>query len=302
MPYHTARLRTLALVRTATRPHTPPVPFVTLMHPVITFIGGGNMAASLIGGLRAAGRPAASLRVVEISAERRSWLQQEFGVRTSDDAAAATVGAAAIVLAVKPQQMQDVCSKLKLDSGTVVISIAAGVRLDSLQRWLGDDHHYIRCMPNTPALLQAGITGLYASPQTSAAARELAQGVLSAAGEYVWVDAETLLDAVTALSGSGPAYFFLLTEVLRDAGISLGLPAETAARLAEQTFIGSARMAGADVDVSELRRRVTSKGGTTEAAVNHLLGAGIQPLFNAALQAAAQRGAALGAQLDQKGS
>ncbi len=270
------------------------------MHPVITFIGGGNMAASLIGGLRAAGHPANSLRVVEISAERCSWLQQEFGVSASADAAATTSGAAAVVLAVKPQQMQEVCGNLKLASGTVVISIAAGVRLDSLRRWLGDSHHYIRCMPNTPALLQAGITGLYASPQTGSAARELAQAVLAAAGECVWVDAESQLDAVTALSGSGPAYFFLLTEVLREAGIALGLPADTAARLAEQTFIGSARMAGGDVDVSELRRRVTSKGGTTEAAVNHLLGAGIQPLFNAALTAAAQRGAELGAQLDQQ--
>ncbi|HEY1077074.1 MAG TPA: pyrroline-5-carboxylate reductase [Fontimonas sp.] len=269
------------------------------MHPVIAFIGGGNMAASLIGGLRAAGRPADSLRVVEISAERCHWLREEFGISAGTDAAAAVAGAAAVVLAVKPQQMQDVCSGLRLDPGTVVISIAAGVRLDSLQRWLGAGHHFIRCMPNTPALLQAGITGLYAAAQTSGAARELAETVLAAAGACVWVETETQLDAVTALSGSGPAYFFLLTEVLREAGVALGLPAATAAQLAEQTFIGSARMAGGDVDVSELRRRVTSKGGTTEAAVNRLLADGIQPLFTAALEAAARRGAELGAQLDQ---
>lgn len=270
------------------------------MHPVITFIGGGNMAASLIGGLLAAGRPAGSLRVVEISAERCAWLRREFGVDAQTDASTALAGAGAVVLAVKPQQMQEVCATLKLDRGTVVISIAAGVRLDSLQRWLGAEHSYVRCMPNTPALLQAGITGLHAAPQTPAAARDLAQAVLGAAGRCVWVDSEAQLDAVTALSGSGPAYFFLLTEVLRDAGIALGLPAETAAQLAEQTFIGSAKMAGGDVDVSELRRRVTSKGGTTEAAVNHLLSAGIQPLFDAALSAAARRGAELGAQLDRK--
>jgi pyrroline-5-carboxylate reductase len=153
-------------------------------------------------------------------------------------------------------------------------------------------------MPNTPALLGAGITGLCTPAQTPADARRLAEDILRAAGDCVWLDDEAQMDAVTALSGSGPAYYFLLTEVLRQAGVQLGLAPEVAAQLARQTFIGAARMAEADTDVAELRRRVTSKGGTTEAAVAQLETAGLQRIFNDALAAAARRGAELGAQLD----
>ncbi|MFA5939287.1 MAG: pyrroline-5-carboxylate reductase [Sinimarinibacterium sp.] len=270
------------------------------MTEVIAFLGGGNMAASLIGGLLAAGRPAASLRVAEISEVRRDWLAREFGVAVFAEPAHAVAGADAVVLAVKPQQMHEACASLSLKNGAVVVSIAAGIRLDSLRRWLGDAVHYVRCMPNTPALLRAGITGLYAPPQTPAAARQLAGDILAAAGECVWLDAEAQMDAVTALSGSGPAYYFLLTEALRDAGIKLGLPADTAARLARRTFIGAARMAEGDTDVAELRARVTSKGGTTEAAVKHLEAANLRGIFADALAAAAQRGAELGDQLDTK--
>ncbi len=266
----------------------------------IAFLGGGNMAASLIGGLLAAGRPATSLSVAEIGAERRAWLSREFGVSVSATAEAAVAGAAAVVLAVKPQQMQAALAGLRLAPGTVVVSIAAGIRLDSLRRWLGENLHCVRCMPNTPALLRAGITGLYAAPDTPASARDLAAEILGAAGDCVWLESETQIDAVTALSGSGPAYYFLLTEALRVAGVALGLAPDTAARLARQTFIGSARMAEGDVDVAELRARVTSKGGTTEAAVAVLEDNGLRRLFADALAAAARRGAELGERLDRE--
>lgn len=270
------------------------------MSSVIAFIGGGNMAASLIGGLIAAGHPAAGLRVAEVDTRRRDWLAREFGTFVTASAAEAVTGAAAVVLAVKPQHMREASSSLRVPAGCVVVSIAAGIRLDSLRRWLGDGAHYVRCMPNTPALLRAGITGLYTPATTPTAARKLAEGILSAAGDCVWLDAEDQLDAVTALSGSGPAYYFLLTEVLRDAGVALGLSPDTSARLARQTFIGSARMADSGTDVATLRARVTSKGGTTEAAVHHLESAGLRQIFVDALAAAARRGTELGEILDRE--
>lgn len=264
----------------------------------IAFIGGGNMAASLIGGLITSGLPPERITVAEISLDRRAWLQREFGVAVYDRSALAVAQADAIVLAVKPQQMREALHSLQPASGSVVVSIAAGLRLASLRRWLGDGLHYVRSMPNTPALLGAGISGLYAPPSTPAAARQLAERILGAAGECVWLDEESQMDAVTALSGSGPAYYFALTEALREAGVALGLAPQTAARLARQTFIGAARMADGDDDVAVLRERVTSKGGTTEAALQRLEAGGLRPLFKDALTAAALRGAELGATLD----
>ncbi|TJY59372.1 pyrroline-5-carboxylate reductase [Sinimarinibacterium sp. CAU 1509] len=268
--------------------------------PEIAFIGGGNMAASLIGGWLAAGHAAASVRVVELDAARRDVLSRDFGVQTFAVAADAVRGADAVVLAVKPQQMRQAVTGLQLAAGTVVISIAAGIRLDSLRSWLGEHLSHVRCMPNTPALLRAGITGLYTAADTPATARALAQAVLEAAGKCVWLDNEAQIDAVTAVSGSGPAYYFLLTEVLREAGEALGLSADIAAQLAKQTFIGAARMAEGDTDVAELRARVTSKGGTTEAAVASLENSGLHAIFGAALAAAARRGAELGEQLSRE--
>lgn len=270
------------------------------MAATIAFIGGGNMAASLIGGLLAAGRPPSQLRVAEPLAERADWLRQTYGVTVSANGADVVRGAAAVVLAVKPQQMRAACSALRLDTGSVAVSIAAGIRLASLRTWLGPEVHLVRSMPNTPALVGAGITGLYAPPETPVPARQLAEGILTAAGSCVWLEAETQMDAVTALSGSGPAYFFLLTEALREAGTSLGLAPDVAARLARQTFIGAARMAEGDTDVATLRANVTSKGGTTEAAVAHLENAGLRALFAAALAAAAQRGKELGDSLSKE--
>jgi pyrroline-5-carboxylate reductase len=261
----------------------------------IAFIGGGNMAAAMIGGLLAAGHKPAHLRVAEPTSERAAWLRDQFGIRVESLAANVVNGAQAIVLAVKPQQMAEALQGLQLDAQTTVVSIAAGVRLSSLREWLGDRVHLVRCMPNTPALYQKGITGLYTNASTPANARALAETVLKAAGQICWLEQESDLDAVTALSGSGPAYFFLLTEVLREAGIQLGLSPDVAARLAQQTFIGAAEMANkTGIDVATLRAQVTSKGGTTEAAVKSLESDGIRAIFERALAAAAARSKELG--------
>jgi pyrroline-5-carboxylate reductase len=261
----------------------------------IAFIGGGNMATAMIGGLIAAGNAPAHLRVAEPNTERAEWLRQQFGIRVAAHSAEVVRGAQAVVLAVKPQQMAEALKDLQLDPQTTVVSIAAGVRLSSLRAWLGDDVHLVRCMPNTPSLYQKGITGLYAEASTPANARALAETILKAAGQTCWLERESDLDAVTALSGSGPAYFFLLTEALREAGVKLGLSADVAARLAQQTFIGAAEMADkTGADVSILRAQVTSKGGTTEAAVKSLESDGIRTLLERALTAAAVRSKELG--------
>ncbi|TXH05260.1 MAG: pyrroline-5-carboxylate reductase [Nevskiaceae bacterium] len=265
------------------------------MQPTIAFIGGGNMAAALIGGLLAAGHGATHLRVAEPNAERADWLRRQFAIEVRGSAAAVVRGAQAVVLAVKPQQMAEALAGLRLDDGATVVSIAAGVRLASLRRWLGDGVHLVRTMPNTPALYQKGITGLHAPKGTPEAARALADTILKAAGQTCWLADEADLDAVTALSGSGPAYYFLLTEVLREAGEKLGLDGETAAALALQTFVGAAEMAArTGTDVATLRAQVTSKGGTTEAALRSLESAGIRAIFERALGDAALRGKELG--------
>ncbi|MGH8443675.1 MAG: pyrroline-5-carboxylate reductase, partial [Solimonas sp.] len=232
---------------------------------------------------------------------RARWLKDSFGVRVAAAAGDIAASADVLVLAVKPQQMRAALAGLRLQPGCVVVSIAAGIQLASLARWLGDGVHLVRTMPNTPALLGAGISGLYAAPSVPPAARQLAETVLGAAGTCVWIDSEAQIDAVTAVSGSGPAYFFLLTEVMREAGVKLGLAPDVAAQLALQTFIGAARMAddgaGKGIDVVQLRANVTSKGGTTEAAVRHLENAGLRAIFADALQAAADRSRELGAAL-----
>lgn len=276
-------------------PRTPQVSLLRMnATPVIAFLGGGNMAASLIGGWLAEGHPAASVRVAELDAARRDELDRSHGVAVFADAAQAVAGAQALVLAVKPQQMESALRGLELPDGCTVISIAAGIPLSALRDWLGPAPDLIRCMPNTPALLRAGITGLYAPPQTSAAARALAEQLLRAAGTCVWVDEESQLDTVTAVSGSGPAYFFLLTELLADAGAALGLPADVAATLARQTLIGAARMAQQEADVAALRARVTSKGGTTAAALDRFATEQLPRIVHAAVGDAARRSAELG--------
>ncbi len=269
------------------------------MHGTIAFIGGGNMAASLIGGLIKSGYPAARVRVAEPDAERRNWLRSSFGVEVQERGADVVAGAQAIVLAVKPQVMAEVLKDLKPDPGCAVISIAAGVRISTLARALGPELHYIRTMPNTPALYGCGVTGLFAPDSTPASARNAAVTILAAAGSTVWLSNEEELDAVTALSGSGPAYFFLLVEVLAEAGEALGLSKDAACTLARQTCIGAARMVEeAKVALPVLRAQVTSKGGTTEAAIAHLESAGLRQIFRDALRKAAERAGAMGKALD----
>lgn len=265
----------------------------------IAFIGAGNMAASLIGGLLAKGLPAGNIHASEPSAERRQQLQQDLGIHTHADNNLACADADVVVLAVKPQVMREVCQPLAaaLQPGQLVISIAAGINCASLQKWL-QHPTVVRCMPNTPALLQQGISGLFAVDAVNASQRQQAETILNAVGESVWVEQENLLDAVTAVSGSGPAYFFLLMEAMTDAGVKLGLDAGTAARLAQQTALGAAQMAcQSDVDVATLRQQVTSPQGTTDAAIRRFEADNFRPMVERALQAAADRSAELASQL-----
>ncbi|MED5610566.1 pyrroline-5-carboxylate reductase [Pseudomonas sp. JH-2] len=267
----------------------------------IAFIGAGNMAASLIGGLRAQGVPASHIRASDPGAEQRAKIAAEHGIEVFEDNASAIAGADVVVLAVKPQVMKQVCEPLAalLEPGQLVVSIAAGIPCASLSRWLGSEL-LVRCMPNTPALLGEGASGLYATAQVSAAQRQQAEQLLGAVGIALWLDEEKQIDAVTAVSGSGPAYFFLLMEAMIAAGEKLGLSPEVATRLTLQTALGAARMAtGSDVGPAELRRRVTSPKGTTEAAINAFQGNGFEALVERALAAADHRSAELAEQLGQ---
>ncbi|HHJ4328418.1 TPA: pyrroline-5-carboxylate reductase, partial [Klebsiella pneumoniae] len=234
-------------------------------------------------------------------AEQRARLAAEYGIELYEDNAEAAAGADILVLAVKPQVMKGVCQALagSLTTAPLVISIAAGISCASLADWLGE-RPIVRCMPNTPALLRQGVSGLYGNPQVSALQREQAGQLLSAVGLALWLDDEAQLDAVTAVSGSGPAYFFLLIEAMTAAGVQLGLPPETAAQLTLQTALGAARMAcESRVDAAELRRRVTSPNGTTEAAIKAFQAGGFEALVQQALAAAARRSAELAEQLGQ---
>ncbi|MFG3693873.1 pyrroline-5-carboxylate reductase [Stutzerimonas stutzeri] len=270
--------------------------------PRIAFIGGGNMAASLIGGLRAQGLPASAICASDPGADRRTELHDVLGIDTFADNAQAVAGADVVVLAVKPQVMQTVCRDLAphLQASQLIVSIAAGITCASLQQWLGADtpRAIVRCMPNTPALLRQGVSGLFANAAVSDEQKRQAEQLLSAVGLALWLDREELIDAVTAVSGSGPAYFFLLIEAMTAAGEQLGLPRDTAAELTLHTALGAARMAcESDVEAAELRRRVTSPNGTTEAAIKAFQAGGLEALVQQAMEAAARRSAELAEQL-----
>jgi pyrroline-5-carboxylate reductase len=266
----------------------------------IAFVGGGNMATSLIGGLLARGAAAADIIVADPDTKQRERLVRDFGVTTVDSATAAVNGAQTVVLAVKPQQMAEVSRAIARQlqaSRALVISIAAGIRLADLARWLGPGVPLVRTMPNRPALIGAGVTALYASPDVSAESRQTASAILAACGPTVWVPEESQLDVVTAVSGSGPAYFFLLIECLEAAGIELGLDPATARTLAIETARGSGLMAAEATDPpDQLRAQVTSKGGTTAAALEVLEAAGVRGIFAAAVAAGARRSTALAAE------
>jgi len=265
----------------------------------ITFIGGGNMAQALIGGLLADGTGAADLRVVEPVAAQRELLQQRYGVESGAQAGPLVAGSEVVVLAVKPQQMREVCTGLApVLSGQLVVSIAAGIRASDLSRWLGGHVRIVRCMPNTPALIGAGLTGLCAMPGLDDADREAADGLLSAVGQTLWVDEEAMLDAVTAISGSGPAYVFYFMEAMHTAALGMGFDDEQARALTLATFTGAARLAADSPEpASVLRERVTSKGGTTAAALAVMAGRGVDRHIVEALAAARARSEELGDEL-----
>ena len=270
----------------------------------IAFIGAGNMARSLIGGLLAKGYPAASIACSDPYEESLQQAAALGPIRTTSDNATVLADADIVVLAVKPQVMAQVLSplqKLLQQQQPLLVSIAAGITVESMLNWSGTELPIVRCMPNTPALLQCGATGIYASAAVSEQQRQLVGEILSAVGVSVWVETEAQLDAVTALSGSGPAYFFLLMEAMQAVGVQLGLSEEASAALTQQTALGAARMAlESDVDVAELRRRVTSPNGTTQAALENFAASGFEQVVASALQAAYDRSIALSEELKPK--
>lgn len=256
------------------------------------------MAAAIAGGLIASGMLPSDIEVVEINAEARTQLAASLGVQVHADLDGATLHGL-IVLAVKPQSLPKVAALLASRlSHQLVLSIAAGVRLADLARWLGGHNQIVRAMPNTPALVGAGITGLYASPEVQQEARSAAEAVVRAVGGVVWVTEEGLLDAITAVSGSGPAYVFYLIESLEEAAVAEGLPPASARQLALQTFFGAAKLAlESGEELALLRERVTSKGGTTERGIAALETAAVKPAIAHAVAAARQRCIILGDEL-----
>ncbi len=261
--------------------------------PRIAFVGAGNMASSIIGGLIASGHSADQISAADPFPASLERLREIAPVAVYSDNTSAVAGADIIMLAVKPQVMAEATDSIAAAVRTrraLVISIAAGVTIDSMQARLGPSAAIVRCMPNTPALLGCGASGLFANSQVTDQQADFAQRVLSAVGITCWVDSETQLDAVTALSGSGPAYFFLLTEAMVDAGVALGLDRDTATILAKQTSLGAARMAlEGDADLVELRKRVTSPGGTTERAIQSFEQDKLRDVVSRAMHAAAER-------------
>ncbi len=268
-------------------------------HSTVAFIGGGNMAGALIGGLLRAGRSAATLRVVEPSDSQRARLAAEFGVQAQPRADAALAQAALVVWAVKPQAFAEAAAPCAPYLQTALqFSVMAGVRCDGMARalGLGSDHaRIVRSMPNTPALIGRGIAGLYATTAVTAAERDFVAAMLAPTGQTLWVEREADLDAVTALSGSGPAYVFYFIEAMTAAAVDMGLTAAQGKRLALATFDGASALAAQSDEPTEvLRERVTSKGGTTYAALQSLQAAGVGPSLVAAIRAAQQRARELG--------
>jgi len=270
------------------------------MNNSIAFIGGGNMAASLISGLLAGPQKPEQILACEPDAEKRTQLEQRYNIKTTGDSSDCT-RYDTIILAVKPQVLQSVCkqfSSLNSAAHHLFISIAAGVKSDDIDRWLGGDQAVVRAMPNTPALVSCGATALFANKTVSEDQKMVAENILQAVGISIWVNDEQELDAVTAVSGSGPAYFFLLMEAMQEAGESLGLSPETTRQLTIRTALGAATMADQSNEApSVLRERVTSKGGTTEQAILSFESSGFRQQVKNALQAAYDRSQTLANEL-----
>jgi pyrroline-5-carboxylate reductase len=264
--------------------------------PFITFIGGGNMASAIMGGLIRQGHPVSALQVVEPWDEQRERLGQQFpGVSVLPTASASLTQPDLVVWAVKPQTFKDAAGQAQPFLGdTLHLSVAAGITSDSIATWL-QTQRIVRAMPNTPALVGLGMTGLFAREAVTASERTLIETVIRTTGEQVWVEPESQLDAVTALSGSGPAYVFYFLEAMRDAGTQMGLPPAVAQQLAIGTFLGAATLAQRSSEpLQTLRERVTSKGGTTYAALSSLESHGVKAHFKQAMKAAETRAAELG--------
>jgi len=262
------------------------------MSAKIAFIGSGNMASALIYGLLNDGYDANDLIASDPSPERRETLAGS-GIHTTDDNQQAISQAKVVILSVKPQIMESLCNDIKAavaQSGPLIISIAAGVSETSLQTWLGEDTAIVRTMPNTPAMLQSGATVLHANANVSEDQRDQAESIMRAVGITRWLDKESQIDAATALSGSGPAYYFQMMEAMEQAGIAMGLTDDTAHLLTLQTALGAARMAMESQETpAELRARVTSPGGTTEAAISHMQNSKLPEIIAEAMHKARDR-------------
>jgi len=268
----------------------------------VVFIGGGNMADALIGGMLKSGFAPNQLRAVEIDGAARRRLSDKYRIECVAELRGTVRPGEVVVFAVKPQQMKEAARFTGLkDNANLVVSIAAGITLASLSRWLGGHARLVRAMPNTPALIGAGVAGLYALPGVSEAEKKQAETILGAVGSTVWIPDESLMDAVTAVSGSGPAYVFWFIEQLAAAGVNLGLSEEISQKLAIETVSGSVRLAAQSADSpAALRERVTSKGGTTEAALKAFEDQKLAERFLRALEAARDRGAELGRQMGKE--
>ncbi len=262
----------------------------------VIFVGGGNMAAALIGGMLARGWPACDVRVADVDVKTCEHLGQRFGVFASTDVAAAATEADCLVFAVKPQQLRAAALAAAPSCvGRLVVSIAAGVRMADLARWLGGHERIVRVMPNTPALVRSGVSVACALPGVSEAQRRAVSALLEAGGKVMWVSAESMIDAATAVSGSGPAYAFFLMEAMQQAAEELGFTPADARVLAVETVLGAGRLAETSEDsVAVLRERVTSRGGTTERALSVLEGRGVRAAVVEAIRAAEVRARELG--------
>jgi pyrroline-5-carboxylate reductase len=263
----------------------------------VAFIGGGNMASAIIGGLVARDFERGDILVIDVDSNARTRLMASFGIQTLEASHPVLAHAQAVILAVKPQQMREAAAAIApYAADALIISIAAGIRLDALSRWLGGHERLVRAMPNMPALVHAGITGLFALPAVTDGDRRAAESLLAAVGATVWFERESDLDVVTAVSGSGPAYVFYALEALEAAARELGINEGAARSLALWTFVGAAKLAieRASSSPAELRAQVTSKGGTTERALQVLEDARVKQHFIDAVKAACERSRELG--------
>ena len=272
-----------------------PTPASSPQLPVIAFIGGGNMASAIIGGLIRQGHPAGQIEVVEPWDEARAALRKSFAIEALPAPGPQLARAGIVVWAVKPQTFKDAAAQAREHTqGALHLSVAAGIRSDSIAQWLGSEC-IVRTMPNTPALVGKGMSALYARPGVSAAQCQSVEAIMATTGEFLWVESEKQLDAVTALSGSGPAYVFYFLEAMTRAGVGMGLTEPQAHQLAVGTFVGASELARrSDEPPALLRQRVTSKGGTTYAALQSMEAAGVAASFEAAMRAAEQRAHELG--------